>query len=326
MQRLSFKALFFFVVFIAASVIFGAAFETAAPYAKTKLIVILSSRNVYPYNAAISGFKDALNDAGISPKVQEFDLDGSVEEGHRAIGTAGVDQPDLILAVGSIAAEVAFNEADEYPVVFTMVSNPEDGGYTAGLKGSKSNITGVAFDPPFKAQLELLKEMIPELAVVGIIYNPGETLKAIGELKAAAKSMGIEIVAIPITSKAKLPDALSFLYGKCGAILSVADSTVFAAKSIKYMISYTVKHKIPFMGISPRFVSEGALVCVSPDYSEVGRQAGEMAVKVLSGTLPSRLTVEHPRKLLISMNMRTAASIGLKLSPSVLAKADELIK
>jgi putative ABC transport system substrate-binding protein len=138
--------------------------------------------------------------------------------------------------------------------------------------------------------------------------------------------MEMELIPVQVYYAGQVPDALSGLRGRVDALWSVADSTVFNSKSIRYVITYTLRNKIPFMGISSYFVKEGALISLSPDYYDVGRQTGEIAVKVLDGRAPSSIPAERPRKFVTSINLRTAWKIGIKVPQEFLANAEEVIR
>jgi putative ABC transport system substrate-binding protein len=293
--------------------------------AKTKIAVLLS-RNSAPYNQALAGFKVALQDVPDDYDITVHDLDGSVDEGHRVMNEIKDDRPALILSIGSIATEVAYNEAAAYPVVFSMVTTPRESGFISSFKTSKNNLTGVTLDVPAGIQFEALKLAVPWAKRIGVIYDPVGTMATVKDAKAEAGDMGIELVPMEIYSSGKVPDALSFMKGKADALWTVPDDTVYDSKSMRYIVSYCLRNRIPFMGLSPYFVEEGALMSVSADYFEVGKQSGEIALKIIGGAKPSSLPIERPRKLVRAINMRTAWKIGLNPSKGALSNFEKVIK
>ena len=324
MVNINFKIL----SFIFALLLFGPAFyaPSLGEEAREVGIAVLLSRTASPYDAAVAGFREVILEKGIKSKISVFDLEGSPEEGHRVMRHLKSSRPDLILAVGSTATEVAYNEAKAFPVIFTMVLYPEESGFIDSMQGSKNNLAGASLDIPPSSQFELLRSLVPGLRRIGLLYNPVEAKAIVEEAKISAQEMGLELIAVPVYSPQKVPDALRGLCGRVDALWSIADSTVFNSKSIKHIISYTLKNRVPFMGISSYFAREGALVSVSPDYFDVGRQSGEIAVQVLKGKTPASIPITRPRKVITSINLRTAWRIGLRPSSTVLAQADEIIK
>jgi putative ABC transport system substrate-binding protein len=289
-------------------------------------IAVVLSRKASPYDASLAGFEEGLSGRGVKYNMSVFDLDGSLEEGHRLMKDLKAGRPDVVLAVGSTATEVAYNEAQAYPVIFTMVLYPKASGFVHSMAGSKNNMAGASLDVDPRQQFDLLRSLVPGLERIGVIYNPIETRATVEEAKIVADEMGMELVAVEVYSSKKVPEALGSLRGRVDALWSVADSTVFNSKSINYIISYTLKNRIPFMGISSHFVRDGALVSISPNYFDVGAQAGEIAARVIAGKSTASIPIARPRKVSASINLRTAWKIGLKPTSDVLSRADEVIK
>jgi len=313
------------VIFLA--VIFLCAFhEGRCDEPREKSIAVLLSRSASPYAMALSGFRSALTAAGVKYSITLYDLEGSPEEGHRAMLSIKKTPPDLVLSVGSTATEVAYNEGRRFPVIFTMVQYPEDSGFTRGRKAARGNFSGVSLDVSPWLQFETLRRIAPWVKRIGVLYDPSDTSSAVAEARAAARDHTVELIAVPVYSPARVPEVLNSLSGRIDALWSVADSTVFNSKSIKYVISFALRNRIPFIGISSYFVREGALLSVSPDYLDVGRQAGEMAAKVLKGAPVESVPVARPRRVASSINLRTAWRIGLNPSASELSNFNEVLK
>ena len=294
--------------------------------AERAVIAVLLSRNALEYREALRGFKSALSDAGVDAEFSEFDLDGSPEEGHRVIDIVKSKYPRMILAVGSIAAEVVYNEAEDFPSVFSAVVYPEDAGFTSTSGGSQNSLTGASLDVDPADQFRLLRSIMPGVKRIGVIYDPSETRIVVTRAKAAAAGLGIELVSVPVYSSNQVPAALKTMNGRADALWSVADGTVFDSKSLKYIVSYSIKNRVPLIGISPYFVKEGALVSASADYFDVGRQSGELALLILKGRTPSQVTPAKPRKFITAVNLRTARKIGLKVPQDLIDSAGLVIK
>lgn len=298
----------------------------AASNDKQKNIAILLSRNIAPYNFAIESFKQGLKEKGIDFVSVTYDLDGTLEEGHRVMKIIAESQCDLILAVGSTATEVAFNEGKACPVLFTMALYPEDSGFVSAKDRSMNLLTGVSLDISPEKQFEALKALMPGVKRIGVIYYPPETKRVVETAKSDAAKMGIELVPVEIYSESKVPDALGELVGRVDALWSVADSAVASGRSVNYMITFSLRNKIPLIGVSSYFVREGALISLTPDYSDVGAQSSELAAKLLGGAAVKNIPFERPRKAVLSINLRTAKRMGIKISDAIISEAGEVVR
>jgi len=102
----------------------------------------------------------------------------------------------------------------------------------------------------------------------------------------------------------------------------VADSTVFSPKGLEHILLATLRGRIPFVGLSPSFVKAGALLALSVDYQDVGRQSGEQSLRILSGEDPSHVPIAVPRNISLSVNMNTAMQIQVQIQEKVRRQAE----
>jgi putative ABC transport system substrate-binding protein len=129
-----------------------------------------------------------------------------------------------------------------------------------------------------------------------------------------------------VSSEKAVPDALDGLNKKVDALWSVSDNIVFTPQSIQYILLATLRNEMPFMGISPSYVKAGALMALACDYKDVGRQAGEVAIRVIAGEQPNNIPIAAPRRVYLSLNAIVAEQIGIKISSDVTARAKEIFK
>jgi putative ABC transport system substrate-binding protein len=233
--------------------------------------------------------------------------------------------PDLILAIGTKAALEAKERIKDIPIVFCMVLNPVSSGLVSSMSLPGGNITGASLDIPIKTQFQYMKTVVGHIDSLGVLYNPQETGMLIGEAERIARNMGLKLMAKPISSGREVPRALGDLIGGVDAIWSVADGIVFP-QSTEYILLNTLRGNTPFMGLSPPFVKAGALLALSCDYGDIGKQAAEIAIEILGGGQPGSITVTAPRNVYLSINMKTAKHIGLSVPDSVIQSANEVIE
>jgi putative ABC transport system substrate-binding protein len=162
---------------------------------------------------------------------------------------------------------------------------------------------------------------VPRAKKIGVIYNPDESQFIVDEARKAANRMNLGLVTHPIHSEAEVPEGLTSLRPRIDALWLVSDRTVLTTQSLQYVFLFAFQTNLPLMGLSDHFVRMGALFAVGPDYRDVGMQSGEFAAQILGGRNPDELPVASPRKVLLSLNLRTAEIIGLRIPDVVVRKA-----
>lgn len=285
------------------------------------LIVIVKSREVEPYEIALKNFRRTLKEKGHEIPVAEFLLPESGPQRESLLAEIKRKDPRLIVTLGSAATAVVSKTFKEVPIDFCMVLNPLASGFVRSMGGSGNNLTGASLDIPAQVQFEALKSVVPSAKRIAVLYNPQDTESVVQQAKKTAKEMGLDLVGIAVTSEDKVPDALRSVDKTIDALWSVADSTVFSSASMEGILLHTLRNRIPFMGLSAAFVKAGALLALDTDYQEVGAQCGATAAKILAGEAPSSLPVTTPQKATLHVNLKTAETIGVKISPERLKGA-----
>ncbi len=283
--------------------------------AQSRRIVVIKSRDLAPYNQAMEGLRRTLLawDPGLD--LEEAALPPG-EPGEKSfLDGLQKSRPDLIVTIGTQATRSVGQRISDIPVVFSLVLMTGDSEVL--LRQRPSNVTGAAMDVPISMQFARMKEVIPDLKRVGVIYNPRMTGEAIHEARAAAASGNLTLVEIPVSSEAQVMREVERLKGRVDALWSVADSTVFTPRSVDTILLLTLRDGIPFVGLSPSFVRAGALLSFSCDYEDVGAQSGEIAVEILKGRAPASLPVVYPRHVSLFLNLNTARAIHLEISQKV---------
>lgn len=231
-------------------------------------------------------------------------------------------RPALIVTVGSAATSLVQAHVQDIPVVFCMVLNPVASGFVQSRQASGNNLTVASLDIPARLQFETLKALLPHVKKVGVLYNPRETAAIVEPAMQAAAALGLGLIAMPVTAAEQIPTTMSELERQIDALWSVADSTVFESdRSVEFLLRRTLQSRIPFMGLSPAFVKAGALIALSADYRDVGRQCGEEAAQVLAGRAPASLPITTPRKVTPYVNLNVARAIGVEIPTSSMVEA-----
>ena len=284
--------------------------------ARAEDIVILKSHDLEPFNQAVAGFVAACPE-----HITEYDLRGTKKEESSIIQRLTAAKPRLIVAIGPLAAQVAREHLRNVPMIFVMVSNPPK----HGLQGA--NLAGVSLDIPVQLQLARYKALVPTLQTLGVIYDPTKTGAMVTEARATVATLGLQLLAAPVSTPKEVPAALRSLLGKMDALWMLPDDTVVTPESFKFLLLTAFENNLPFVTVSDIFVEAGALASLSPDYTDVGRQGCQLATDLESGRLrPAEVMVVPPAKLNLAINLKTASKIGLTLPPEVIQSANKVYR
>ncbi|HKY33979.1 MAG TPA: ABC transporter substrate-binding protein [Candidatus Polarisedimenticolia bacterium] len=285
-------------------------------------IAVVLSRDAAPYRQALRGFQEVLEESGRTVKLHELVMDGGGSNPEALAAKIRARRPDLILTIGSGATHAVSSQIRDIPIVFSLVLPSSGSESLQGLRESRGNLTGASMEIPLRVQFGKLKQVLPEVRKVGVLFNPAVTGPMVDNASETAASMGLELVALPVTSEKDLVEISDDLDERVDVLWSVADSTVFSPQGLKQVLLATLRNRIPFVGLSPSFVKAGALLAFSVDYQDVGRQSAEQALRVLAGEEPTRVPMSVPRSISLSLNMNTARQIEVHIEDSIRQKAE----
>jgi putative ABC transport system substrate-binding protein len=234
---------------------------------------------------------------------------------------------DVIVASGTPSVLPAKNATRTIPIVFVAAIDPVAAGVTASLARPGGNVTGVtAMHADLIAKrLGLLRELLPKLsrfAVLARATSPA-TAQYVKEAELAAQTLGVRLHVVPVNGPGDLAGALRAIQG--GSALVVADDAVFTAHRIQ-IAELALKHRLPTTYGFSEMVEAGGLMAYGPHYGDMYRRAAIQVHKVLQGAKPAELPVEQPVRFELAINLKTAKALGLTITPSLLARADQVIE
>ena len=272
-------------------------------------VVIIQSQQIAAYNEAIKGFEKGCKGKNISIKAI-YNLNGDTDEGKRIIQNIKDNEfePDLILAVGVLAATLVKEQFTDVPIIFCMVINHK----RFNLQGA--NITGISSEVSVEDQFAILKELLGARKNVGVIYDPTKTGNIVSEAGRVIKKLEFNFIKKEVTSESEVTPALKNMIDKIDALWMIPDSTVITKTSLNAISKTLLEHHLPIFCTSDAIVKAGALVSVSPDYIYTGRQAARMAQTLLSNPTTTSLGIKQPDKLKLTVNTKTAEIIGINLT------------
>jgi putative ABC transport system substrate-binding protein len=238
---------------------------------------------------------------------------------------------DLIAVAGVPPAVAAKKATTTIPIVMTNVGDPVGAGLVAGLARPGGNITGLsglATELNTK-RLEILKDVIPKLTRVGVLWLSGGGIGQelqLKELRPAAQSLKLKLEEIETQRDAKsLESALQTAKQmKVGAIMTTTATSLFAER--KRIVELAVKYRLPAIYFQKGFVDEGGLMSYGADYADQYRRAAGYVDKILKGAKPADLPVQQAAKFEFIINLKAAKQIGLTIPVRVLERANHVIQ
>jgi putative tryptophan/tyrosine transport system substrate-binding protein len=214
--------------------------------------------------------------------------------------------------------------------VFTIVSDPVGAGFVANLRRPGGNMTGFTqTDAALGGKwLSLLKEAVPGLKRAALMFNP-ETAPGQGKffmtsIEAAANSLAVEPVILPVHSDAEIEAGIAALGGEGGGLVMTDDS--FMAVHYRTAIFAAARHNVPAISFTAQFAKDGGLMSYATSITDQFRGAAGYVDRILKGEKPNELPVQAPVKFELVINLKTAKALGLDVPPSLLATADEVIE
>ena len=237
--------------------------------------------------------------------------------------------PEVILVSSTPAVSSLQQVTRTIPVVFTQVADPVSAGIVASLAKPGGNVTGfMAFDYEIAAKwLELLKEIAPNVTRVGAIRDPTVTA-SIGQLAAiqsAARLFRVEVFPVGGQNSKDIERTVTeFARGSNCGLIAVASPLINNNSNL--IISLAARYRLPATYPFRSFVADGGLIGYGPDPIDTHRQAAGYVDRILKGEKPADLPVQAPTKYVLTINLKTAKSLGIDVPHLLLARADEVIE
>ncbi|GAB6172713.1 ABC transporter substrate-binding protein [Paradesulfitobacterium aromaticivorans] len=223
------------------------------------------------------------------------------------------DKLDLVLAIATPSALSMATASKDVPILITAVTDPVTAKLANSMEKPGMNVTGTTDMNPVKQQFELLKKLIPNAKKVGVIYNAGEVNSQVQVklVKEVAVGMGLTIVEATVTGTADVMQATESLVGKVDAVYVPTDNTVVTAADA--VLKVTDKNKIAVIAGESSVVDKGGLGTIGINYKNLGKQTGEMALKVLKGSKPADMPIESQKEFDTVINKTNAALLGITI-------------
>jgi putative ABC transport system substrate-binding protein len=239
---------------------------------------------------------------------------------------------DVIAAATALPVAAAKSATKTIPIVMLTVTDPVGRGFVRSLARPGGNVTGVAYGvgtDTFGKGLELLKEAVPAARRVAVLSNPdgpGQSLM-VDSVKSTARALGLQLQLVDARGPAQFDGAFTAMTKNgAEALLVVTDPTYLLPGAAGRLADLAVKSRLPSMHSQRPPVEAGGLMSYGPSIAALFRRSAVYVDKILKGARPADLPVEQPTTFELVINLRTAKALGVTIPPSVLARADEIIR
>lgn len=288
------------------------------PSSRTRIAVI-KSLDLPQYNSAYEGFLKALTATGhdISPTAVTLPGEGDVEAPIRQLLAT---EPDLILALGTKAAREVSQLEKSIPIIYSMVLETPGADEEVSAIPQQPNVTGATLNIPLRVQLEHIQELFPAARRVGVISDPARTKDIVESARDIVAGRGIDLYVQWVNGESEIPNAVRAMTDSIDVLWMIPDPTVYTPRSSRFIIFELIKAGVPIMGLSSAYVKAGAVIALDCDYEDIGRQSGELAVRILSGQKPSTLEETHPRTFTLALNGKVREHLRLEMDKAAIEK------
>jgi putative ABC transport system substrate-binding protein len=236
---------------------------------------------------------------------------------------------EVIVVQSTPAAQAAKRATSTIPIVMATIADPVGSGLVASLAHPGGNVTGLStmLTDLTAKQLQLLKEVIPRLTRVAVLWNPDQLwhAKAIEELKTAAPLLSIQLSFVGARTPEELGPAFLAVSRARAQALYVLDDPLFNTHRAR-IAKLASKARLPTMYGQRLYVDEGGLLSYGPSFGDLFRHSAGYVDKILKGAKPADLPIEQPTKFEFVVNLKTAKALGITIPESILLQADEVIK
>lgn len=274
-------------------------------------------------DSATAGFIEAFEEAGVDAEFNEQNANGEQGTALTIAQQFAGDDLDLALAVATPAAQAMAQNIIDIPLLFTAVTDPVSADLVESMEEPGSNVTGTSDAAPIDQQLELLKEIVPDAETVGIVYASGEVNSQVqvDQATEAAGPLGLTIETQTVTNVTEIQQAVEAL-GDVDAIYVPTDNMVVSG--IASLVQVAETKQIPVIAAEEGTVEGGAIATLGIDYTELGRQTGEMALRILQdGADPATMPVETAEVYTYVVNEAAAERQGVTIPENILAEAEK---
>jgi putative ABC transport system substrate-binding protein len=280
-------------------------------------ILILQSHDSEPYQKTLAGFRSNLSNTKLDVAYQSLNIPDKND-------TSALKQllqtyhPKLILTLGTPATYSALTQTTKTPIVAGMIMNTDE-------LSQNSQATGVGLSFSAAQQWQWLRRLLPDAQQIAVIYDPKQGDTVFQSLQKQALIDGVTLVKAPATGAEDFPNLINNLPSQLDALWAVDGASTFNVSTIRELLLYSFRNRVPLIGLSSQWVKAGALYALDWDFDDIGEQAAEVAKSILLQNIaPASITPQSPRKIRPVLNLKTAEHMKLQISERLLSEMTEV--
>jgi putative ABC transport system substrate-binding protein len=281
--------------------------------------------------AVLNGFRDSLKAQGVETSYAVHNAQANMATANQIAAQIAGENPDLVLAIATPSAQacaVAIKKSPalaKIPLLFTAITDPLGAGLVDNLEKPGGNITGVSDMLPVDKHMAMLRQFYPDLKKLGMIYNAGEanSKTTVAMVQAEGAKVGFEVVEATVAKTSDVYQAAKSFVGKVDAVYLPTDNTVVAA--LESVVKICEQAKMPLFSADVNSVKRGTVAALAFDYYKHGYQTGLMAKRLLvDGAKPAETPVETQKGMVLHLNLKAAAKMGVTVPEDVRKAADKI--
>ena len=319
-----------FIRFLCACVLLAPLRGHGQPVRKVPRIGVLALADVaYANDALRQGLRELGYVEGENVVIEYRSADGDVSRlpalARELVGL----QVDLIVTMGTAATRATKQVTSSVPIVMAPVGNPVEAGVVSSLSRPGGNITGVSvvsLDLAAK-RIALAKELLPNAKRVAVLTNPhvSDLVGIMNTSHKAAHEVGVDVLFISVAAPADLDKAFEAVkQGQADAVVAIP-SPIFNSERTQ-LADLALRYRFPVIGEAREFAVAGFVMGYGPSIGDATRRSATYIDKILKGANPGELAIEQPTKFELTVNLKAAKALGLKVPQSLLLRADEVIQ
>ncbi len=282
------------------------------------------------YEEALEGVMKGLKESGLVEN-RDFTLmvrnaQGDMATANSMVDLATANDLDLLITLSTPMLQAAINRAGNLPIVFSIVANPLLAGAGMSNEQHRPNLTGIYTTSDFQGMMEVLPLIMPQVRRIGTLFVPSEVNSVFYKdlLTEAAQQVGVEVIAVGVSSTAEVVDgALALTSKQLDAICQISDNLTSAA--FVSIIRAAEQAHLPLFGFQSSHLHDGAVAVIARDFEDAGREAAFLAVRILQGESPASIPFQPIQQSRLMINLDVARAANLTIPTSLLQRADVLL-
>jgi putative ABC transport system substrate-binding protein len=317
------------VAVIAASLILFAS-QAGGQQPVHRIGVLMLAENPENQQAFVEGLRARSYVAGQNLQIDYRYSQAQTEQIPTLVAELVAFTPEVIVAQAPQNTVAVHTAAPTIPLIFVAVADPVALGLIETLAHPGGNVTGFATlvsEAFVGKQLQFLKDVIPQASRIAVLINPVNPIhqRERARLPEFGRLLGVDLVVVEASTPEQLETAFETAHARGVEAIHVLGDPLILIHSEK-VVGLAARYRLPAMYFNPRNVRDGGLMSYSPNIVDYWYRAGAYVGRILNGEKPGDLPVEQPTRFDLTVNLKTAAELGITVPPSILAQADEVIE